>query len=581
VDNDGMSTPESPQEESTLAAAERVIAGRYRLHHVLGNGSMGTVWSAYDEFLHRKVAVKEVLLPPGIPADEADALRERTVREARAIAVVSHPNVVTLHDIARHEGEPFVVMELVPSRSLAEFVREQGPLNPKQAAAVADAVAAALGAAHQAGITHRDVKPGNVLVGDSGQIKLTDFGIARNVAETTMTSTGIMLGSPAFIAPEVASGQEVTPAADLWSLGATLFAVLEGHPPYDADNDPLATVTEVVHGEVPKPTSAGALKPVIMGLMVKDPAARMSLAEIRRRLRSLVPEPDASLFPHAEAAAPTQERRRPSLLAKSFARPRPPEPAENAELAIDPGPLPFTPSSARPKAPPRTHGRARGTLASLAIALIAVVLFVVSTAAGFALTRVAGGQQLIPPSVSVTGVQETSTTPVNNLAVVDEEARITAGENGGHFTMKMPADWVKFVEQRTAGHNLPGSVVLHFVSLDGASEFTVQRFVKFSPDSTIQTYVSALRETLPQYVQAQAPTPLTTVSAAGAQQFVYRTVEPTRTQVTSPTAYRSSFAATLPEANDLWVLTLTVPTTDEPSAPPLFAMITPTFRVTG
>src|SRR5882757_4117713 len=202
-----MATPEPPSDDRS-----RVIAGRYRLEHVLGNGSMGTVWAAYDEFLQRKVAVKEVLLPPGIPAGEADALRERTLREARAIAVLSHPNVVTLHDIARQDGEPFVVMELVPSRSLAEVVRQQGPLNTQQTAAVADAVAAGLEAAHRAGITHRDVKPGNVLVGDSGQIKLTDFGIARNVAENTMTSTGIMLGSPAYIAPEVASGQEVTPA---------------------------------------------------------------------------------------------------------------------------------------------------------------------------------------------------------------------------------------------------------------------------------------------------------------------------------------------------------------------------------
>ena len=148
-----------------------VVAGRYRLRSVLGSGSMGTVWSAYDEFLHRPVAVKEVLLPPGVPASQADELRERTLREARAIAVLSHPNVIILHDVARENGEPFVVMELLPSRSLAHLLRDHGPLSVEQAAAVGNAVAAALEAAHAAGITHRDVKPGNVLVAaDESQV---------------------------------------------------------------------------------------------------------------------------------------------------------------------------------------------------------------------------------------------------------------------------------------------------------------------------------------------------------------------------------------------------------------------------
>src|ERR1700754_3436378 len=201
--------------------SERVVAGRYRLRRQLGSGSMGTVWEAYDEFLRRPVAVKEVLLPPGIPDAEADELRERTLREARAIAALSHPNVITLHDVARENGEPFVVTEYMPAHSLAELLRILGPLETAAAAAVGVAVAAGLAAAHEVGITHRDVKPGNVLVGGNGQVKLTDFGIARNVSERTMTRTGIMLGSPAYIAPEVAAGGAVTPAADLWGLGAT------------------------------------------------------------------------------------------------------------------------------------------------------------------------------------------------------------------------------------------------------------------------------------------------------------------------------------------------------------------------
>ncbi|HEX2301091.1 MAG TPA: serine/threonine-protein kinase, partial [Pseudonocardiaceae bacterium] len=240
---------------------------------------MGTVWSAHDEVLGRAVAVKEVLLPPGIPDAEADVLRERSLREARAIAVLSHPNVVTLYDVVREGGAPFVVMELVASHSLAEMLRT-GPLPAPRVMTIGAAVAAALQAAHAAGITHRDVKPGNVLVAHDGRIKLTDFGIARNPADQTMTATGLMLGSPAYIAPEVASGGQVSPAADLWGLGATLFAAVEGRPPYDA-GDPLTTVSAVVLGEVPAPSCSGVLGEVIRGLMVKDPAARMTLAQVR------------------------------------------------------------------------------------------------------------------------------------------------------------------------------------------------------------------------------------------------------------------------------------------------------------
>ncbi|TVT48578.1 serine/threonine protein kinase, partial [Amycolatopsis rhizosphaerae] len=280
---------------ATASEEPRVVAGRYRLRSVLGSGSMGTVWSAYDEFLRRPVAVKEIRLPPGVTAGQADELRERTLREARAIAVLSHPNVIVLHDVARQDGEPYVVMELLPSHSLAELLKAHGPLSTEQAAAVGDAVAAALEAAHEAGITHRDVKPGNVLVAEDGRIKLTDFGIARNVSEATMTRTGMTLGSPAYIAPEVASGKAVTPAADLWGLGATLFSAVEGRPPYDADGDPLETIGKVVKGEVPRP-SPGPLAAVISGLMAKEPLDRTPLREVRLQLYPMLTKAPRILF---------------------------------------------------------------------------------------------------------------------------------------------------------------------------------------------------------------------------------------------------------------------------------------------
>jgi len=323
---------------------QRYLAGRYRLEEVLGRGATGTVWAAYDEVLRRRVAVKEVPPPPGMPRAEAEALRERTLREARAIAVLSHPNVVTLFDVVSQDGEPFVVMELLPAYSLAKVLSDRGPLDMAGAAQVGYAVASALQAAHDAGITHRDVKPGNVLIGigaDDGRIKLTDFGIARNVAESAMTVTGMTLGSPAFIAPEVASGGVVGPAADLWGLGATLFAAVHGRPPYDA-GDALSTVAAVVNGEVPRPT-AGPLAPVISGLMVKDPARRTPLAEVRRMLRPLLP-PDGRVLNEISDTTALLSSAEPTVglpwaaPADATARTSP-----HAPLAADPGPLPFAP----------------------------------------------------------------------------------------------------------------------------------------------------------------------------------------------------------------------------------------------
>jgi serine/threonine protein kinase len=553
-----------------------VIAGRYRLEHVLGNGSMGTVWAAYDEFLQRKVAVKEVLLPPGIPAGEADALRERTLREARAIAVLSHPNVVTLHDIARQDGEPFVVMELVPSRSLAEVVRQQGPLNTQQTAAVADAVAAGLEAAHRAGITHRDVKPGNVLVGDSGQIKLTDFGIARNVAENTMTSTGIMLGSPAYIAPEVASGQEVTPAADLWSLGATLFAVVEGVPPYDADDDPLATVTEVVHGDVPRPAAAGQLEPVITGLMVKDPSARMTLAEVRRRLRPLLPEPGTVLFPvpdpQAPPVAPPKPRRRASSLSKQFAPPKAPIAPTDTPLASDPGPLPFMVSSAPPPPAPRKR---RGKVGTAVLALVAAVIVVVSMSGGFVLTRYLGGQALLPTTVAfgdtpssmptTTSVAKVPTTRTHGTAVT------AAGGTGGEFTLDVPDGWQQFNQNRLATDSLPARAQVFYINPDGTQELSVQRFPKFTK---VDTYLNAVRA-LP-LTTVQTPVPISVPGFTDGQQIEY-------TQDTGGANPPHTIAMVLVKGGDLWVVGVKAPVDNKnnAAASALFHQIDQQFQVAG
>jgi serine/threonine protein kinase len=256
----------------------RLIAGRYRLDTEIGRGSMGTVWNAHDEILRRRVAIKEVNFPAGIPAAEADVLADRTLREARAIAALSHPHVITLFDILTLAGGPVIVMELMIARSLAEILTAHGPLPVRDAATIGRAVASGLVAAHGAGITHRDVKPANVLIADDGRIKLTDFGIARAAGEQTLTATGMLLGSPAYISPEVAAGRPATPSADAWGLGALLFAAVEGRPPFDRGT-PMATLGAVVSDPVPAHPHAGELGPVIDGLLAKDPGRRMPVGQ--------------------------------------------------------------------------------------------------------------------------------------------------------------------------------------------------------------------------------------------------------------------------------------------------------------
>ncbi|MFC7656400.1 protein kinase [Pseudonocardia benzenivorans] len=342
---------------------ERRVGGRYTLSAELGSGAMGTVWRGWDEVLRRAVAIKELKVPLGIPEREALAMRERMLREARALGGLSNPHVITVYDVVDVDGAPLVVLEMLPSRNLATMIGDQGRLNAQQAAVVGYATAGALRAAHRAGITHRDVKPGNVLVADDGRVKLTDFGIARNSADAPMTTAGLVLGSPAYIAPEVAAGAPVTPAADLWGLGATLFAAIEGRPPYDVRGDPVSTITEVVDGDVPRPRDAGPVSAVIAALMVKDPLQRMPLEEVRNRLRPLIPDPDDPLYPGspdsptlAAMAAPVRppeappgEAADPSAVSASALNPLPrprvsasgPVPtAGSAPLALSPGSIP-------------------------------------------------------------------------------------------------------------------------------------------------------------------------------------------------------------------------------------------------
>jgi tRNA A-37 threonylcarbamoyl transferase component Bud32 len=263
-----------------------VVAGRYRLISALGNGGMGTVWLAEDDLLSRRVAVKELSPPANMTEHERELLRERTLREARTAARLSHPNVVTIYDVVEDDGRPWIVMELIPSRSLRDVVDAEGPLTAQQAARVGLQVLAALSAAHALGIMHRDVKPGNVLIAADGRAVLADFGIARTQDSPALTTSGVLVGSPSYIAPERARGERGSPESDMWSLGATLYALVEGRPAYDRAGA-LATLMAVVNEDPDPPTQAGALWPVIRGLLDHVVSRRLGPAEAERRLREV------------------------------------------------------------------------------------------------------------------------------------------------------------------------------------------------------------------------------------------------------------------------------------------------------
>jgi serine/threonine protein kinase len=256
-----------------------VIAGRYSLDREIGRGGMGAVWLGQDEVLGRRVALKRIGLLPG--ADSTDLARAE--REARLAAQLSHPNVVAVFNVVvdPDTDSRWLVMEYVPGTTLARLVKDEGPLPPDEAAPLLRQVADALVAAHAAGIVHRDVKPSNVLVDRNRRAKLTDFGIARTMADPSLTQTGLVTGSPAYLAPEVAAGRRGDESADVWSLGATAYHLLSGHPPYDMGDNVLGGLYRIVNEEPPRLPEAGPLAPLIEGTMVKDPARRWSMVQVR------------------------------------------------------------------------------------------------------------------------------------------------------------------------------------------------------------------------------------------------------------------------------------------------------------
>ena len=310
---------------SEAATQQRLVAGRYRLQTPLGRGGMGVVWAAEDELLQRPVAVKEVRFPPTVDDEERELLRERTMREARTAARLDHPCAVRVFDVCEDSEQPFIVMERLVGRTLSDIVKHDGPVTPARAAEMGLCLLDALTAAHAAGIVHRDVKPGNVVVGDEGRVTLTDFGIASTAGDPSITSTGLLLGSPAYIAPERARGGPPEPASDFWSLGATLYTAVEGRPPFDKPEAVATLAAVVTEPHTPCRRATGLLCEVIDRLLDKDPEARPEVGELRSMLQTVAADPAAqSAAPvesvpdnphtggHTVALAPTDERPAPS-----------------------------------------------------------------------------------------------------------------------------------------------------------------------------------------------------------------------------------------------------------------------------
>ncbi|WP_243866269.1 serine/threonine-protein kinase [Actinophytocola oryzae] len=322
--------------------AEHLVIGRYRLFRRLGTGGMGVVWQGHDERLNRQVAIKKLLLRPDLPPEKAAEAVARCLREGRIAARLHHPNAISVFDVVDEEDVPCLVMEYLPSRSLATVIAEERALAPDKAATVGAQVAAGLAAAHAAGIVHRDITPGNILLGEDGSVKITDFGISWASDDATVTEVGSFAGTPAYLAPEVALGGEPTSASDVFSLGSTLYTAVEGEPPFGVAANTLGLLHAVAGGRINPPRRSGPLTEALTALLEVDPASRPTAREARELLAAVGEVPADLVLPALpiQRSARTQVIRRPAM------------------------PVPD---------PPARSGRSRGALAVAGVFFVAMV----------------------------------------------------------------------------------------------------------------------------------------------------------------------------------------------------------------
>jgi eukaryotic-like serine/threonine-protein kinase len=432
---------------------DRLVAGRYRLIQPIGRGGMGVVWAGRDELLGRDVAIKEIVPPLELPAEERDLLRRRTLREARAAARISSPAAVTVYDVVEEDGRPWIVMERLAARSLADILREEGPVPPIRAARLGLDVLDALEAAASVGVLHRDVKPANVMVRANGRAVLTDFGIATLEGDTTVTTSGVVLGSPAYMAPERARGERATLASDLWSLGATLYAAVDGRSPFERTGT-LPTLTAVLHDPAPVLTYTGELGEVIHALLAKDPANRPTLDEVRAQLEHIASASAAEMPPQNTGV--------------SVGTPLPP--AEPPPQSPDPEPA----AAAEPAEQPRTQpfGRRRTFRVWLGVVLALVIVGAVAFVLYYQRTADGGGTETGPgPSASPSqstaqsrgaATTQPTTTPASpsETSSTPTTASLPAGfhlhTDPTGFTVAVPDGWQRSTEGPRTYFREPG-----------------------------------------------------------------------------------------------------------------------------
>ncbi|MEV0730790.1 protein kinase [Polymorphospora sp. NPDC050346] len=430
------------------AVPSQLIADRYRLVEPLGQGGMGRVWRARDEVLHRDVAIKELVPPPGLTEDERREMRERSLREARAIARLNHINVVRVFDVLRTDADPWIVMEYVPSRSLQDVLASDGPVTPARAVEIGIGVLGALRSAHRSGVVHRDVKPGNVLLGEDGRVVLTDFGLATVPGDPNVTRTGLVLGSPAYIAPERARDGNNGPEADLWSLGATLYAAIEGASPY-ARPSAIATLAALATEPPPVSKKAGPLKPVLAGLLRKDPETRINAAEAERLLRRAAgrrPKIGLSLLEGA---------RRPSPLGPREPRPTvvPGQRTPRTGTPVSPAPVSPAPVSPAPVSPAPVSPAAGDDPAVSVPTVPADETAVVEQSQAADRTAVVGQSQAADRTAVVKPAQPESPTAADRTVVVRQTGNLTVGKPADRDARSEPSSAAAVAAGTAAGQD--------------------------------------------------------------------------------------------------------------------------------
>ncbi|MBT2376562.1 serine/threonine protein kinase [Streptomyces sp. CB00316] len=447
-------------DRSQGTAAGLVLAGRYRLGEVLGRGGMGKVWRAHDEVLHRTVAVKE--LTAGLYVAEADrlVLHARTQKEARAAARITHPGVVTVHDVIEYDKRPWIVMQYVDGPSLADETKEKGDIAPREAARIGLHVLSALRAAHSAGVLHRDVKPGNVLLARDGQVLLTDFGIAAIEGDSTITRTGELVGSIDYLAPERVRGGDPGPASDLWSLGATLYTAVEGRSPFRRTS-PISTMQAVVTEEPPPPVNAGPLGPVITALLRKDPADRPTAAGTEQMLLDAMEgrEPRS-----AQAHVPTQ--RVPEGDRFAYA-------GSDGATARLPGGAPSPPAPTAPVGghPSASVTRRAGSRRWRTVLVVVVAAAVLGGAGGLAAMKYGQGASADGRTTSAPTAPRTTPAP----SATDPAPEIPDGwrrvDDPAGFSLVVPEDWTRQVNEGQIDYTPDGGAHRIRISVDPDPDF--------------------------------------------------------------------------------------------------------------